>query len=310
MRVSRTTVDPHREPSARAHDLQIKCHGGHVTTRRDARLPFTVLLPDTRLEPIEIHDHSVALKMALVEKDAVALLGTDWDRPGVYILLDGVSEDSSFGVYVGKAPAGIRSRLLQHERKRQWVRALLIQRDMQHGLSSAQAGWLEGDLYELFDAADRAKLHNTVKPGDDTVPGYDLRILESFRDPVVRVLRLLGYDPATADDTVPDVKPKRSMVYHGIGLRELLEAGLVEAGAKLVSTNGSWPATAWITDASAVEYDGTAYVTPSAAAAAVKNGPANGWDFWAVETADGSTRLSALRARYQDSQAASTPSSS
>lgn len=271
-----------------------------MTSRRDPRLPFTVLLPDTRLQPIEIHDHSVALRMALVEKDAVALLDSEWDRPGVYVLLDGVSEDSTFGVYVGKAPSGIRSRLLQHERKRQWVRALLIQRDIQHGLNSAQVGWLEGDLYELFDAADRARLHNTMKPGDDTVPGYDLRILESFRDPIVRVLRLLGYDPATADDTAVDVKPKRSSTYHGIGLEQLLHAGLLQGGAKLVSTNGSWPATARVTSGATIEYGGADYPTPSAAATAVKNGPANGWDFWAVETPEGSTRLSALRARYQD----------
>lgn len=271
-----------------------------MAARRDARLPFTVLLPDTRLEPIEIRDHSVALKMALVEKDAVSLLDGDWDRPGVYILLDGVSEDSSFGVYVGKAPAGIRTRLLDHERRRQWVRALLIQRDIQHGLNSAQAGWLEGDLYELFDAADRARLHNTVKPGDDTVPGYDPRILESFRDPIARVLRLLGYDPATADDSATDVRPKRSVTYHGIGLPELMKAGLLKPGAKLISTNGSWPATAVLTPEAAVEYAGNRYPTPSGAAAAVKNGSANGWDFWAVETSEGSTRLSALRARYQD----------
>lgn len=273
-----------------------------MSGRRDARLPFTVLLPDTRLEPIEIHDHSVALRMALVEKDAVALLGAEWDRPGVYILLDGVSEDASYGVYVGKAPAGIRTRLLHHERRRQWVRALLIQRDMQHGLNSAHAGWLEGDLYELFDAADRARLHNTVKPGDDTVAGYDLRILESFRDPIVRVLRLLGYDPATADDTATDVRPKRSNTFHGIGLAELVGTGLLTAGDKLVSTNGSWPASAVLNDAAEIEYAGTRYPTPSGAAAAVKNGPANGWDFWAVETAEGSTRLSVLRARYQDAK--------
>jgi hypothetical protein len=274
-----------------------------MTARRDARLPFTVLLPDTRLEPIENHDHSVALKMALVEKDAVALLGSEWDRPGVYILLDGVSEDSSFGVYVGKAPVGIRTRLLDHERRRQWARTLLIQRDIQHGLNSAQAGWLEGDLYELFDAADRARLHNTVKPGDDTVPGYDLRILESFRDPIVRVLRLLGYDPATADDSAIDARPKRSSKYHGIGLVELVQAGLLSSGATLVSTNSSWPATALLTEHAEVEYGGASYPTPSGAAAAVKSGPANGWDFWAVETPDGSTRLSALRARYQDDSA-------
>lgn len=266
---------------------------------RDDRLPFTVLLPDTRLQPIQIHDHLTSLRMALVEKDAVHLLDQSWDRPGVYVLLDGVSEDSTFGVYVGKAPAGIRSRLLDHERKKQWARALLIQRDNQHGLNSAHIGWLEGDLYDLFDAADRARLHNGVKPGDDTVPGYDLRILESFRDPIVRVLRLLGYDPATADDQAAG-GPKPTKTYHGIGMQQLLAAGLVSAGAKLVSTNSSYPGTAEVTATGCVLLAGQEHQTPSGAAAALKGGAVNGWDFWALDLESGSVRLSTLRARYQE----------
>ena len=273
---------------------------------RDPRLPFTVLLPDTRLLPIEIHDHSVTLRMALVEKDAVHLLDESWDRPGVYVLLDAVEPDGRFGVYVGKAPAGIRSRLMSHEKKRTWARALLIQRDNREGLNSAHVGWLEGDLYDLFDAADRARLHNSIKPGDDTVPGYDLRILESFRDPIVRVLRLVGYDPATADDqAASDVKPKRSKSFHGVELKDLISAGLLASGAKLVSMNSSWPGTAEVTAGGLVLCDGVEFSAPSAAAGHVKGGAANGWDFWAVETPTGSVRLSTLRARYQDQQAKS-----
>lgn len=272
---------------------------------RDPRLPFTVLLPDSRLQPIEIYDHSVALRMALVEKDAVHLLDQTWDRPGAYVLLDPVAVDGTFGVYVGKAPAGIRSRLQDHERKKQWARALLIQRDNQHGLNSAHVGWLEGDLYDLFDAADRARLHNGPKPGDNTVASYDLRILESFRDPIVRVLRLLGYDPATADDQVADdLKPKRSITFHGVGMPELIQAGLVTPGAKLVSVNTSWPGSAEVTSEGAILCGGAEYQTPSGAASSIKGGGAvNGWDFWAVETPDGSVRLSTLRARFQDGQA-------
>lgn len=277
-------------------------------TQRDGRLPFTVLLPDTRLEPVEIHDHLSSLRMALVEKDSVHLLDRNWDRPGVYLLLDGVAEDSSFGVYVGKAPAGIRSRLLDHERKKTWARALLIQRDTQHGLNSAHIGWLEGDLYDLFDAAERGRLHNGPRTGDETVPTYDLRILESFRDPIVRVLRLLGYDPATVDDTAASAATlKKPATYYGIGLADLLAAGLINVGDKLVSANGSWPASAEIS-VGGILYNGTEYASPSTAAAAVKGGAANGWDFWAVETPDGSKRLSAIRAHHQQSNGLSAQS--
>lgn len=226
-------------------------------------------------------------------------LDDSWDVPGVYVLLDAPAADGTFGVYVGKAPAGIRSRLLDHERKKAWARALLIRRDITNGLSSAQAGWLEGDLYELFDAAERAHLHNSVKPGDDTVPSYELRILETFRDPINRVLRLLGYDTSTEDDTpIPAPGRRRTARFLGITLRQIFDAGLIRTGERLISTNGSWPASAVITDDAGIDYNGVRYDTPSGAAMAVKNGPANGWDFWAVERPDGSERLSTLRSLF------------
>src|SRR5699024_959498 len=123
---------------------------------RDTRLPFTVLLDDTPGHPIEIEDQSVGLRMAIVEKSFVHLLGEDWDAPGAYILLDNRQSDGTYGVYAGKAPAGIRSRLKHHDQNRDWYRAVVIQRGTRHGMTSAHAGWLEGDLYQLFDAAEHA----------------------------------------------------------------------------------------------------------------------------------------------------------
>ncbi|WP_157465707.1 hypothetical protein [Cellulomonas sp. Leaf395] len=260
-----------------------------------------MLLPDTRTEPIEIIDHLTALRMCVVEKDSVAHLDGSWDVPGAYVLLDPPDAAGGYGVYVGKAPAGIRSRLLDHERKRTWLRGLLIRRDVSTGLSSAQAGWLEGDLYQLFHSADRATLHNAVQPRDDTVPSYELRILETFRDPINRVLRLLGYDTGTADDTQVHA-PRRTSTFHGITMGQLLEAGLVQPGERLISTNGAWPASAVVLPNAKIDYNGGAYDTPSSAAQAVKNGAAvNGWDFWAVERSTGSERLSSLRTALADS---------
>lgn len=274
-------------------------------TSRDPRLPFTVLLADTPGQPIEIHDHSVGLHMVLVEKSFVHLLSTDWDAPGVYLLLDPVETDGTFGVYVGKAPAGVRARLQQHERKKAWGRALLIRRATLHGLTSAHAGWLEGDLYELFSAAERARLHNAMVPGDDTVPSYDLRTLESYRDPIVRVLRLLGYDPESTDsDSAAGASPKRTNTYHGITVADLIHAGLIDVGARLASVNTSWPASAEIGTDGTTAYNDETYPTPSAAASAVKGGAANGWDFWAVEGPEKSVRLSVVRERYRKQQEA------
>lgn len=62
---------------------------------RDARLQFTVLLPDTPNQPIDVHDHSVGLHMAVVDKSCVHLLNTEWESPGAYILLDRAEGDGS-----------------------------------------------------------------------------------------------------------------------------------------------------------------------------------------------------------------------
>ena len=123
-----------------------------------------------------------------------------------------------------------------------------------------------------------------------------MRILETFRDPINRVLRLLGYDTSTEDDTA-NVTParRRSARFHGIAVRQIFDAGLLVEGERLISTNGSWPASAVITADGAINYNSHQYDTPSGAAMAVKNGPANGWDFWAVERPEGSERLSTLR---------------
>lgn len=271
-----------------------------LPSERDARLPFTVLLADVPGQPIEIHDHSVGLHMVLVEKSSVYQLNRDWDVAGVYLLLDLVQEDGSFGAYVGKSPAGMRSRLQQHERGKSWNRALLIRRATLHGLTSAHAGWLEGDLHELLRASERAVLRNSVTPGDDTVPSYDLRTLESFRDPIVRVLRLLGYETESIDpgSSAGGTQQRRSSKYSGIQLDDLVGADLLRAGDRLISVNSSWPASARVNGDGTISYNGIPYPSPSSAAAAVKGGAANGWDFWAVEGPGKSVRLSSLRDKY------------
>lgn len=93
-------------------------------------LPVTVLLPDTAADPIVMFDAHAALRLALVERDAAHLLDSGWETPGNYILLDLPSNEGTWGCYVGKAPAEVRSRLLAHQRtKDYWRRALLVQRD-------------------------------------------------------------------------------------------------------------------------------------------------------------------------------------
>lgn len=266
-------------------------------------LPLTLLIPESAAAPIEVFDQHAALKMAVVDRPGAHLLDSDWEMPGMYLLLDRHDTDGRWGVYVGKAPAGIKARLGAHVRnKDHWYRTVLIRRDTTFGFNSAQIGWLEGRLYDMLDAADEARLHNGNRPSDETLPPYDRQMLEMVVLPVQRILRLLGHDPATVDDPGGAPAAKRSSRFFGITLAEIVAAGLISEGAPLVSTNGAWPATAMVGPNGTVEYEGATYPTPSAAASAVKNGPANGWEFWGID--DGSKRVSlgTLRARYLESR--------
>jgi Restriction Enzyme Adenine Methylase Associated len=275
-----------------------------VTTPEDDRLPVTVLIPDSVAAAIEIYEQSAALRVAIVERVGVGALGADWDRPGLYILLDHHSTDGLWASYVGKAPAGIRARLLQHvSHKDHWSRAVLIQRDTTHGFNSAQVAWLEGRVYDLLSAAQNATLHNRNRPGDETLPAFERTALEASIEPIVRVLRLVGFDTSTPEEQPSLAQKVKTSTFHGVTVQEVMAAGLLTSGDQLTSTNGAWPAVGHIDDTGNVVYQGTTYPSPSAAGSAVKGGKAtNGWDFWAVETATGLVRLSTLRARHLETK--------
>jgi hypothetical protein len=111
------------------------------------------------------------------------------------------------------------------------------------------------------------------------LPSFERAMLEASVLPISRILRLIGYDPATADDTgtiTTVTRPRRTSRFYGITLKQIVAAGLLNPGTPVVSTNGAWPASGVITADGCVEVNGTAYDAPSAAAVAVKNGPANG----------------------------------
>ncbi|NYE35649.1 hypothetical protein F4692_000753 [Nocardioides cavernae] len=278
---------------------------------QDLALPITTLLPESAAEPVVLYDQHAALRFAIVERDhTLRINAEEWDRPGVYILLDPPSVDGSWGCYVGKAPAGIRTRLRDHLRnKDHWRRAVLIQRDTTFGFNSAQVAWLEGRLYDLLDAAEDARPHNGNRPSDETLPPFERASLENAVVPISRILRLIGYDPATADDSgtvSTTTKSSRTSRFYGITLKNVVDAGYLTAGARVVSTNSVWPADGIVNGDGTLTVNGTPHPTPSAAAGAVKGGAANGWDFWAVEDGSGRTSLATLRARFADTK--SSPS--
>lgn len=282
-------------------------------TTHDTALPITTLLPESAADPVILFDQHAALRVAIVERDhALRISADEWDRPGVYVLLDSPDADGSWGCYVGKAPAGIRTRLRDHVRnKDHWRRAVLIQRDTTFGFNSAQVAWLEGRLYDLLDAAEDARPHNGNRPSDETLPPFERASLENSVLPISRILRLIGYDPATADDSgtvSTTTKSTRTSRFVGITLKNVIDAGHLTPGTAVVSTNSVWPANGVVNADGTITFNDTNHPTPSAAAAAVKGtGAVNGWDFWAVDDATGKTSLATLRARYLDSLPPKTP---
>lgn len=270
-----------------------------MPTDGDDRLPFTCLVPDGP-GVIDIYDQTAALRVAVVERDDVNWLSDEWDVPGAYLLLDRPHADGTWSAYVGKAPAGLKSRVASHVKHRDtWCRAVLLQRDTTHGFNSAHAAWLEGRLHDLVGASALGSLSNQQRPGDDTLAPYDRQMLETTIDPIARVLRLIGYETAPPGDELVKPRGRRAPTRYGTTVADLLSTGLLTPGTRLVSTYASASADATVNADGTITWDGHSYATPSAAGCAVREGRAtNGWAFWAIETATGKVTLATLRARH------------
>ena len=278
-----------------------------MPTEGDDRLPFTCLVPDGP-GVIDIYDQTAALRIAVVERDAVHWLSEAWDVPGAYLLLDRPDADGTWSAYVGKAPSGLKSRVSSHVRhKDSWCRAILLQRDTTHGFNSAHAAWLEGRLHDLISASAAGSLSNQQRPGDDTLAPYDRQMLETTIDPISRVLRLVGYETAPpGDDPVPP-RSRRTPTRYTTTVQDLQSSGLLAADTRLVSTYASYAADAVVNPDGTITWDGQTFATPSAAGCAVRGGKAtNGWAFWAIETDTGKVTLATLRARHDAGQSLST----
>ena len=269
-----------------------------------AAIPLTALVPEEVSGTITVLAKQTALRMAVIEPVQGQSLKDEWSKPGVYVLLSRHEPDRTWKAYVGKAAStdGLAGRIKKHDRD--WYRAVLVTRDTPEGFNSAEAGWLEGHLYDLLDAAEYANLVNKNRPSDETLPLYDRQMLETLIPPIEYLLRLIGHDTATAGDEItndesPPQSDQRQSRFYGIKIKDLLNAGFLKAEDQIVSTNGRWPATARITPQGKIEHDGNEYDTPSpAASAASHGGAAPGWDFWAIQSNTGLVPLKTLRARY------------
>jgi hypothetical protein len=175
------------------------------------RIPAIVLLPESPEEPEEIVLDGLALRLAVVQKGQHTKVSNHFDKQGFYMLF---SRQAGLGyqVYVGKAATQtVRQRVGQHKSSKEYDVAVMVVRDNAHGFNSAQAGWLEGRFVDLFRELPWVELKNGANPSDDTLPAYDQEVLESFVEPISRVLNLLGFSTdskASIPAVTKDLKPK------------------------------------------------------------------------------------------------------
>lgn len=259
-------------------------------------LPITVLVPESPRRPIVVYDSQAALRLAIVDRDSVVFLDEAWDSPGIYFLLWPIPDaiDGRLPIYVGQAAQGLRKRIGQHVNgKEGWHRALVIARDTKYGFNSAQVGWLEGRMWKSALAAEHVRPTNKTQPRDETLPDYDQAVLETVVIPIQRVMRLLGYslDPHDDDAASPTTK-----AHYGVTLKDLLAAGKLRVGDTLVFTYPGHPASGTVLADGSLDVGGSVYSSPSSAAAMVRGGATNGWQYWALADGNGSKALAFLRA--------------
>ena len=109
----------------------------------ESTTPVNVQIPSDSEAPVIADFVEHALRVAFVDRAHLRSLPiSEWDVPGIYILLTG---DGSGQVYVGKARK-LRNRLGQHNVKEPlpWRRAVAVRRDTTDGFNTAEIGYLEG----------------------------------------------------------------------------------------------------------------------------------------------------------------------
>lgn len=225
------------------------------------------------------------------------------EKSGIYILTGTDPESGRPAIYIGEAE-NVRSRIKSHLEKDFWNQTIyFVSKD--ENLTKAHVRYLEGRLIELARAAGRAHLTNGQCSGA-RLPESDREDMEVFLEKICQLLPVLGVDllvPALAPQVaakavlVCEIKGHRAKGYRIPNGFLVLKGS--EAVAKERASSEKWP---WPRNMrQALKADGTLVVTgdrlvfakntefasPSAAAAVVHGGHANGLTAW--KTPDGAT---------------------
>lgn len=219
-------------------------------------------------------------------------------NPGVYFL-SGTDPDTNQNViYIGEAEC-IRDRIKSHLSRDFWNNiTFFITKD--ENLTKAHIRYLEGRLIEIAKMADRSNIMNSQSSGAK-LPESDREDMEVFLEKMLQVLPVLGIETFVQRTSIAENEAEREMltckIKNVIASGYLTPNGIVVlAGSSAVlkerSSAKKWPSVMTqrnklIEEGGLVEnkdkYDfvkDTEFSSPSAAAAVIHGGSANGLTAW------------------------------
>ena len=234
-------------------------------------------------------------------------------KPGIYLLTGTDAETGKTRVYVGEAEV-LKDRIRQHGAKDFWVHAMLfVSKD--ENLTKAHIRYLEGRIIEEMQTIGRAILENSQSSGA-RLPESDREDMEEFLNRVRQLLPILGSAILTPQPSQEARKDDEQILVCAIkGLRatglRTADGFIVFAGSQVIakerqSAQKRYPRVLALRRS--LQADGTLqphsdhlvfaedveFTSPSAAAAVVHGGSANGLIAWKTE---GGVTLKSLESR-------------
>jgi hypothetical protein len=221
------------------------------------------------------------------------------DKSGIYLLTGTDPESGKPAIYIGEAEC-IRDRIKNHSDKDFWNQiTFFVSKD--ENLTKAHIRYLEGKLLELAKTAGRAVVANTQGSGS-RLPESDRGEMEVFLEKINQLLPVLGIDLLVpmAGSTTADAPTSKILYCEIKGLKATgfrsANGFLVQKGSEAVAverpSSEKWPWTRnlrqKLKDDGVLNQEGNRLVfvtdiefaSPSAAAAVIHGGHANGLTAW------------------------------
>jgi hypothetical protein len=220
------------------------------------------------------------------------------EKSGVYLLLGTEPETGKPAVYVGEAEV-VRDRLKQHKEKEFWVSVVFyVSKD--ENLTKAHVRYLEGRLIEEAGKVGRYELQNS-QSGGSKLPESDREDMEVFLLRIRQLMPVLGSDVLVASGGADQQKKGVLLICknkgaEGRGLRTVNGFVVFKGSTAVVeerpsAEKRSHHAVAWrkklMTEGALIAKSGLLlftkdieFTSPSAAAAIICGGSANGFTAW------------------------------